>query len=204
MQAPSTLAKPNSVQSVPTPSIGRAKSSFASKLWCLSYRLKKIEYDLLAPPRIYGHETAGVVAAIGEGVTKYSVGDRVIAFHHIPAETASIANVVFTHNAPRIKSGHHRRLRPAGGGFAQYIRVMDWIVERGGGKNSAGRVLRSSLLGRARHTCLKGVDQLAARPGDVSLFWPRTHRSHLYHAAAFAWRHRFSHRWYRIPPQSLR
>ena len=32
--------------------------------------LKKIEYDLLAPPRIYGHETAGVVAAVGEGVTQ--------------------------------------------------------------------------------------------------------------------------------------
>ena len=46
--------------------------------------LKKIEYDLLTPPRIYGHETAGVVAAIGTAVKKYQVGDRVIVFHHIP------------------------------------------------------------------------------------------------------------------------
>src|ERR1700719_4038563 len=46
--------------------------------------LKKIEYDLLPPPRIYGHETAGVVAAVGDRVTKYAVGDRVIVFHHIP------------------------------------------------------------------------------------------------------------------------
>ena len=46
--------------------------------------LKKIEYNLLAPPRIYGHETAGVVAAVGAGVTRFSPGDRVIVFHHIP------------------------------------------------------------------------------------------------------------------------
>ena len=46
--------------------------------------LKKIEYDLLAPPRIYGHETAGVVAQIGEGVRNFTVGDRVVVFHHIP------------------------------------------------------------------------------------------------------------------------
>ena len=46
--------------------------------------LKKIEYNLLAPPRIYGHETAGVVAAVGDGVTKFEPGDRVVAFHHIP------------------------------------------------------------------------------------------------------------------------
>src|SRR3954447_5150739 len=46
--------------------------------------LKKIEYDLLAPPRVYGHETAGVVAKTGARVTKYRSGDRVVVFHHIP------------------------------------------------------------------------------------------------------------------------
>jgi len=33
--------------------------------------LKKIEYNLLAPPRIFGHETAGIVAAAGSAVTRY-------------------------------------------------------------------------------------------------------------------------------------
>ena len=46
--------------------------------------LKKIEYNLLPPPRIFGHETAGVVAAIGEGVTSIAVGQRAAVFHHIP------------------------------------------------------------------------------------------------------------------------
>ena len=33
--------------------------------------LKKIEYDLLARPAIFGHETAGTVVAVGEGVTEF-------------------------------------------------------------------------------------------------------------------------------------
>src|ERR1035437_7627368 len=46
--------------------------------------VKKIKSDLLPPPRIYGHETAGVVARVGDGVDGWSVGDRVVVFHHIP------------------------------------------------------------------------------------------------------------------------
>src|ERR1700760_3886172 len=46
--------------------------------------LKKIATGSHSAPRIFGHETAGVIAAIGEGVTGYGVGDRVMVFHHIP------------------------------------------------------------------------------------------------------------------------
>src|SRR5436305_15069368 len=46
--------------------------------------LKKISSGSHSAPRIFGHETAGIVAAVGAGVTKFKVGDRVMAFHHIP------------------------------------------------------------------------------------------------------------------------
>ena len=58
--------------------------------------LKKIEYDLLPPPRIYGHETAGVVVGSGDGVTRFQPGDRVVAFHHIPCRIASTASESYT------------------------------------------------------------------------------------------------------------
>ena len=38
---------------------------------------------------------------------------------------------------------------PAGGGFAQYVRVMDWIVERGVEKIPGRRVVRPGVLGGA-------------------------------------------------------
>ena len=46
--------------------------------------LKKIATGSHSAPRIFGHETAGVVAAVGAGVRKFEVGDRVVVFHHIP------------------------------------------------------------------------------------------------------------------------
>jgi len=46
--------------------------------------LKKISTGSHSAPRIFGHETSGEVAAVGEGVTHYRPGDRVMVFHHIP------------------------------------------------------------------------------------------------------------------------
>src|SRR5271157_1394184 len=46
--------------------------------------LKKIATGSHSAPRIFGHETSGVVAAVGGKVTEYQVGDRVMVFHHIP------------------------------------------------------------------------------------------------------------------------
>src|ERR1700748_2661367 len=46
--------------------------------------LKKIATGSHSAPRIFGHETTGQVACVGEDVTKFSVGDRVAFFHHIP------------------------------------------------------------------------------------------------------------------------
>src|SRR6201993_2857252 len=46
--------------------------------------LKKIATGSHSAPRIFGHETTGVVAKVGEGVQRFSVGDRVVVFHHIP------------------------------------------------------------------------------------------------------------------------
>ena len=37
----------------------------------LPHRSEKIEHDLLPPPRVFGHETAGIVAAVGAGVTRF-------------------------------------------------------------------------------------------------------------------------------------
>src|SRR5208337_1912934 len=46
--------------------------------------LKKIATGSNSAPRIFGHETAGMIAAVGEGVRGFAVGDRVMAFHHVP------------------------------------------------------------------------------------------------------------------------
>ena len=74
-----------SVESVPTPAIGPGELLVRVESCGICHTdLKKIEHNLLAPPRIFGHETAGVISHVGRNVTKFQAGDRVIVFHHIP------------------------------------------------------------------------------------------------------------------------
>src|ERR1700716_890863 len=46
--------------------------------------LRKIASGSHSAPRIFGHETSGSVAKVGDGVTTFNPGDRVVVFHHIP------------------------------------------------------------------------------------------------------------------------
>jgi len=132
--------------------------------------LKKIEYDLLPPPRVYGHETAGVVARVGDGVTRFQEGDRVVVFHHIPCGTCFYCQrKLYAQCSVYKRVGVTAGFEPAGGGFAQYVRVMDWIVERGVEKIPEGVSFERASFVEPVNTCLKGMYQLAAQAGDSCL-----------------------------------
>jgi len=91
--------------------------------------LKKISTGSHSAPRIFGHETSGVVAAVGEGVTQFRPGDRVMVFHHIPCrECFYCKHKTFAQCATYKKVGCTAGFEASGGGFAEYVRVMDWIV----------------------------------------------------------------------------
>jgi hypothetical protein len=94
--------------------------------------LKKIHTGSHSSPRVFGHEMAGRIVAIGDGVTKYAVGDRVMAYHHIPCgECFYCRKHTFAQCETYKKVGCTAGFEPSGGGFAEYIRVMDWIVRKG-------------------------------------------------------------------------
>ena len=59
------------VESIPVPEIGPGEVLIrVESCGICPTDLKKIAYNLLPAPRIYGHETAGVIAAVGAGVTQ--------------------------------------------------------------------------------------------------------------------------------------
>jgi L-iditol 2-dehydrogenase len=157
------------VETVETPTIGRGEILIRVESCGICHTdLKKIEYDLLPPPRIYGHETAGVVAAVGEGVTRYVAGDRVVVFHHIPCGRCFYCDRHLYAQCPVYKKvGVTAGFTPAGGGFSQYVRVMDWIVERGVEKIPAGVSFDQACWMEPVNTCLKGVQMLGVQHGDV-------------------------------------
>ncbi|MEQ1945775.1 MAG: alcohol dehydrogenase catalytic domain-containing protein [Bryobacteraceae bacterium] len=157
------------VDSIAVPEIGRGEVLIQVESCGICHTdLKKIEYNLLPGPRIYGHETAGVIAAIGEGVTKYQPGDRVVVFHHIPCGECFYCSKKLYAQCPVYKKvGVTAGYEPAGGGFSQYVRVMDWIVESGIEKIPAGVSFDQACFVEPVNTCVKGVHQVDPHPGDV-------------------------------------
>lgn len=130
--------------------------------------LKKVEYDLLPPPRVYGHETAGVVAQVGAEVTRFSPGDRVVAFHHIPCGSCFYCErKLYAQCAVFKRVGVTAGFEAAGGGFAQYVRVMDWIVERGVERIPDGVSFEQASFVEPVNTCVKAVHQAQPQPSDT-------------------------------------
>jgi L-iditol 2-dehydrogenase len=56
---------------------------------------------------------------------------------------------------------------PAGGGFSQYVRVMDWIVRRGVEKIPAGVPFERAAFVEPLNTCLKAVVQCDPQPDEL-------------------------------------
>jgi L-iditol 2-dehydrogenase len=159
------------IEQVPVPQIGAGEILIRVEACGVCHTdLKKIEYGLLEPPRIFGHETAGVVAAVGEGVTKFAVGDAVIAFHHIPCKQCFYCERnLYAQCAVYKKVGITAGFEAAGGGYAQYARVMPWIVEHGVEKIPAGVSFEQASFVEPVNTCLKGIEQSGVRKGDLAL-----------------------------------
>lgn len=157
------------VREVDTPSAGHGEILVRVEACGICHTdLKKIEYDILPGPRIYGHETAGIVAAVGAGVTGFTPGDRVVAFHHIPCGNCYYCERGLPAQCPVWKKvGITAGYEPAGGGFAQYVRVMDWIVERGVEKIPDGVSFERACLVEPLNTVYKAVVQAHPQPGDL-------------------------------------
>jgi L-iditol 2-dehydrogenase len=160
-----------SVEQVPIPEIGPGEILVRVEACGICHTdLKKIEYNLLAPPRIYGHETAGVVVRAGREVCRFVPGDRVVVFHHIPCRNCFYCQrKLYAQCAVYKKVGVTAGFEPAGGGFSQYVRVMDWIVANGVEKMPDGVSFERASFVEPVNTCLKAVVQCAPQPGETAL-----------------------------------
>jgi L-iditol 2-dehydrogenase len=132
--------------------------------------LKKISTGSHSAPRIFGHETSGVVAAVGEEVTKFRLGDRVMVFHHIPCgQCFYCQNKTFAQCTTYKKVGCTAGFEPSGGGFAEYVRVMDWIVEHGTVRIPDEVSFEQACFVEPVNTCMKGIEALRLRKGETVL-----------------------------------
>src|SRR5436305_3534602 len=159
------------LETVPVPKIGKGELLVQIHTCGIcGTDLKKISTGSHSAPRIFGHETAGQVVATGEGVNKFRVGDRVMVFHHIPCgECYYCRHKVFAQCPVYKKVGATAGFEPSGGGFAEYVRVMDWIVRKGVVKLPESVSCEQASFVEPVNTCMKGIEALNIRPGETVL-----------------------------------
>lgn len=160
------------IETVPVPRVGRGELLIkVATCGICGTDLKKIHMGSHSAPRIFGHEMAGVIVAAGEGVTGYAVGDRVMTFHHVPCGECYYCRKQTPAQCPLYKkTGVTAGFEPSGGGFAQYIRVMDFVVQnRGVVHIPDGVPFEQAAFVEPLNTVLKGVKMLNLAPDDTVL-----------------------------------
>lgn len=132
--------------------------------------LKKIHTGSHSAPRVFGHEMAGTITAVGVDVKGFSVGERVMAFHHIPCrECFYCRKGTFAQCETYKKVGTTAGFEAAGGGFAEYIRVMDWIVKDGLVKVPHDIPLEQAAFIEPVNTCYKAIALLELEADETVL-----------------------------------
>ena len=159
------------VETVPVPKIGPGELLVrVHTCGICGTDLKKISSGSHSAPRIFGHETSGVVAAVGQGVNQFKAGDRVVVFHHIPCgECYYCRHKTFAQCETYKKVGCTAGFEPAGGGFAEYVRVMEWIVNRGTVRIPDGVSFEQACFVEPVNTCMKGIETLQLVAGESVL-----------------------------------
>jgi L-iditol 2-dehydrogenase len=160
------------VETVPVPRIG-ARELLVQVAVCgvCPTDIKKIQSGTVPPPRIFGHETAGVISKLGSGVSGlgWKVGDRVALHHHVPCLDCHFCrHHAFAQCETYKRTGITAGFQPAGGGYAEYVRVMPFVLP-GVVKIPAKNSFAEGAMLEPVNTVLKAVRRLSLLPGDVVL-----------------------------------
>jgi L-iditol 2-dehydrogenase len=160
------------VETVPVPHIGPGELLIkVATCGICGTDLKKIHTGSHSAPRIFGHEIAGTIVAVGKGVTRFQGGERVMVFHHVPCGECYYCRKQTPAQCPLYKKvGVTAGFEPSGGGFAEYIRVMDWIAASHGVVPIPDDVpFEQAAFVEPVNTVLKGVKMLNLAGDDTVL-----------------------------------
>src|SRR5438067_13927226 len=131
--------------------------------------IKKIKYGTVPPPRIFGHETAGTVARVGALVRGFKLGDRVALHHHVPCMAChACRHRAFAQCVQYKRTGITAGFEPAGGGYAEFVRVLPFVLP-GVVKIPARNSFLEGAMLEPVNTVLKAVKRLDLLKGDTAL-----------------------------------
>ena len=126
--------------------------------------IAKIVDPATRAPAVFGHEIVGDVAEVGDGVSGFAHGDRVVVAHHVPCGDCHYCRRGSESMCPEFKRSH---LDP--GGFAEYVRVP--------APNVRGATFRvpdhlsdeEASFVEPLACCLRAVERAHVQPGDTAV-----------------------------------
>ena len=131
--------------------------------------IKKIQYGTVPPPRIFGHETSGTICQVGARLKGFRIGQRVALHHHVPCLAChACRHRAFAQCAQYKRTGITGGFEPAGGGYAEYVRVMEFVLP-GVVKIPARNSFLEGAMLEPVNTVLKGINRLSLLPEDSVL-----------------------------------
>jgi L-iditol 2-dehydrogenase len=110
---------------IPRPEPGEVVVRISAALTCgtdLKVYRRGYHAKMLVPPALFGHELAGVVHTVGEGVTAFAPGMRVVALNSAPCGLC--------YWCKRRQENLCADLLFNNGAYAEYIRIPARIVEK--------------------------------------------------------------------------
>jgi len=113
---------------------------------------------MLKPPIPFGHELAGTVAEVGEGVTKFAVGDRVVALNSAPCDVCFFCK--------RGQQNLCEDLLFNNGAYAELIRIPARIVEKNTLLIPEDVPFEYAALTEPLACVVRGLEESGAQPGS--------------------------------------
>ena len=112
-------------------------------------------------PALFGHEYAGTIEAVGEGVTDFTVGMRVVATNSAPCGTCFYCKRDMPNLCPELKDSL------VNGAFAEYIRVPAPVVKWNTHPIPDSLSYRDAALTEPLACVVHGIEESNIRLGDT-------------------------------------
>src|SRR6266699_5658395 len=113
---------------------------------------------MIVPPAVFGHELAGDVVSVGEGVTRFSIGQRVVAANSAPCNQCYFCERGLENVCEDLLFNN--------GAYAEYIRIPARIVERNTYLIPEHVSYQDAALVEPLACVLRGLEETGIRPGD--------------------------------------
>jgi L-iditol 2-dehydrogenase len=114
---------------------------------------------MIIPPALFGHEMAGDVVAVGEGITKFRVGQRIVAANSAPCDRCFFCR----HNQQNLCED----LLFNNGAYAEFMRLPERIVRTNTYVIPNRLAYRDAALVEPLACVLRGLHESNVQPGDT-------------------------------------